>query len=269
MVFSTVLTVALNVSPLAAVLSVSWVPLFMVVSYLMLKSPKTCFVGDSKTNYGDYNSYKPSYLMEQNTKTRLSTKENFLAIWDTLQHFIALVVGIFSAFLSVQGITSTIVYKHTELAPREVYVVYNNTFTIATFVSQSYSFAISFVNPSCNSFTKHTWALATIEVAPMFFLLVDSWYRFLNSIILVGLLLAIVGLVFRVLCVNVFTMVGVSEDSRKSALTMAFCVCAFDSGMLLAGLMALYVEPVIHQHCLYLTNDKVELCLARLTMSVL
>ena len=269
-IFSTGLTVLLDVSPRAAVLSVSWFPLIMVASYLVLRKKETNGSGAERTTYADY---KPVPLTEQDDQTaaltRLSTKEKLVAIWKTSHHLIALLIGLFATFLSLQGIASTLVYQQYSLAPRKVFVVYNSALNFASSVSRSYSFVCSLIKPNLNTFTEHTWPLASVIVVLMFFLLIDSWYRFLGSVVLVGLLLSAVGFFFGILYVNVFAMVGISEDARESAVTRVFALSGWDAGMLLAGLMALYIEPIIQQHCTYLEGGRVEMCLARSSTRVL
>ena len=265
------MTVILPVSPRTIMLAISWVPLLITVSYLILKKQDNSRLEDPKSSYGDYKLLASTKQQRNESfpNTTLSGKEKLLAIWDTLHHIIALVIVTFCAFVSLQGIASTLVYKSSSLSPREVYVIYSICVTCSSSLTRSYSFVISAVNPSCNPYTKHTWAVAAVEVPLMIFLLVDSWYRFLNSTLLVCLILVLIGLVFGFQCVNVFAMMGVSEDKRKNAVTRAFSRVAPDAGVLLAGIMALYIEPIIYHHCLYVTNGKVELCLARSTTSVL
>ena len=269
-IFSTGLTVLLDVSPRAAVLSVSWFPLIMVVSYLVLRKKESNGLRAEETTYADY---KPVPLIEQDDQTdaltRLSTKEKIVAIWKTSHHLIALLIGLFATFLSLQGIASTLVYQQYSLAPRKVFVVYNNALNFASSVSRSYSFVCSLIKLNLNTFTEHTWALASVIVVLMFFLLIDSWYRFLGSVVLVGLLLSAVGFFFGILYVNGFAMVGISEDARESAVTRVFALSGWDAGMLLAGLMALYIEPIIQQHCTYLEGGRAEMCLARSSTRVL
>ena len=236
----------------------------MVASYLVLRKKETNGSGAERTTYEDY---KPIPLTEQddqtNTLTRLSIKEKLVAIWKTSHHLIVLLIGLFATFLSIQGIASTLVYQQYSLAPREVFVVYISGLNLASSVGRSYSFVCSLIKPNLNTFTKHTWALASVIVVLMLFLLIDSWYRFLGSIVLVSLLLSGIGLFFGILYVNVFAMVGISEDARESAVTRVFVLSGLYAGMLLAALLALYIEPIIQQHCTYLEGGRAELCLAR------
>ena len=127
----------------------------------------------------------------------------------------------------------------------------------------------SLVKPNLNTFTKHTWALASTIVVLMLLLLIDSWYRFLGSVCLVSLLISATGFFYGILNVNVYAMVGMSEDARERAVTWAFAISGWDAGMLLAGLLALYIEPIIQQHCTYLEGGRAKLCLARSSTRVL
>ena len=236
----------------------------MVVSYLVLRKKETNGSEAEGTTYADY---KPVPLTEQddqtNTLTRLSAKEKVVAIWKISHHIIALLIGIFAVFLSFQGIATTLVYQQYSLAPREVFVVYNSALSFSTSVSRSCSFVCSLVKPDLNTFTKHTWVVASAMIVIMLFLLIDSWYRFLGSIVLVSLLISAAGFFYGILYLSVITMVGISEDARESAVTRVFAVSGYDAGMLLAGLMALYIEPIIQQHCTYLEGGRAERCLAR------
>ena len=242
----------------------------MVASYLVLRKKKTNGLEAERTTYADY---KPVPLMEQDdqtdTLTLLSAKGKLVAVCKTSHHLIALLIGLFATFLSIQGIASTLVYQQYHLTPRKVLVVYNSAFNFARFVGSSYSFVCSLIKPNLNTFTKHTWALASAIVVLMLFLLIDSWYRFLSSMVLVSLLLSAAGLFFGFLLVNAYAMAGKSEDVRESAVTRVFIASGYDAGMLLAGLMALYIEPIIQQHCTYLEGGRTELCLARSRTRVL
>ena len=181
-----------------------------------------------------------------------------------MSEIITCLTGLLCIYITLQGTTSTLVYKDVSLKPREVFVVYNSLYTLSSSVGRSSSCVISVINPSFNSYTKHTWALATTEVALMLVLLMDSWYRFLNNTFLVCLLIACLGLTFGILYVNAIGMVGQNEV-RKSEIVRAFFITASAGGNLMAGMLALYVEPIVYQHCLYITNAKAELCLARST----
>ena len=242
----------------------------MVASYLVLRKKENNGLRAEGTTYADY---KPVPLTEQddqtNALTRLSSKKKLVAVCKTSHHLIALLIGLFATFLSIQGIASTLVYQQYNLTPRKVFVVYNSAFNFARFVGSSYSYVCSLIKANHNTFTEHTWALASAIVVLMLFLLIDSWYRFLGSIVQVSLLLSAVGLFFGSLLVNAYAMAGKGEDARENAVTRVFAVSGWDAGMLLAGLMSLYIEPIIQQHCTYLEGGRTELCLARSRTRVL
>ena len=164
-------------------LSVTWFPLIVVATYLVLSKKENNVSEAERTTYTDY---KPVPLTEQddhnNTLTQLSIKEKRFTIWKILHHLIALLIGGFPTFLSIQGIASTLVYQQYSSAPRDVFVVYTSALYLASSVSRSYSFVCSSVKPNINTFTKHIWALASTIVVLMLFLLIDSWYRFLGSV---------------------------------------------------------------------------------------
>ena len=190
-IFPTALTVLLDASPRAAVSSVSWLPLIMVASYLVLREKETNGSEAEGTTYADYKLVPLTEQDDQtNALTRLSSKKKLLAISKILHHIIAVLIGHFATFLSIQGIASTLVYQQYSLAPRKVLIVYNSTLNFASSFGRSYSFVCSLIKPNLNTFTEHTWALASAIVILMLFLLIDSWYRFLGSVVLVSLLLS-------------------------------------------------------------------------------
>ena len=98
-IFPTALTVLLDASPRAAVLSVSWLPLIMVASYLVLRKKETNGSEAEGTTYADYTLVPLSEQDDQtNALTRLSSKKKLLAISKILHHIIAVLIGHFATF---------------------------------------------------------------------------------------------------------------------------------------------------------------------------
>ena len=219
---------------------------------------------DSKHFHGEYRAVSTDDLERESfSKTHLTISEKLHAVWRISRHIIALFIGFFASFLALQGIVPSLVYRQYKFAPREVYVLYSSAMTTGNAIGRSYSLVVSLINPNLVTFTKHTWALASASTAAMFCLLMDSWYRLSNSLVIVCVLLFTAGLFLGALYLSVLAMAGMSDDARVGEFSRSFAVLGWEAGMLSAGLMALYTEPVIRQNCLPLTGGRIDLCLAR------
>ena len=201
------MTVFLPISPRTAVLSVAWIPILALISFVMLKRNRSSPNSSSQEGYHSLPLSEPDQdKNEQDQKlTPLKGKEKLIAIWKNLHHLIAIFYGYFSIYLSIQALATTLVLQEDLLKPREVYVVYNTLLFFGSALGRTYGITcfICNCNLKCKVFTRHTWAISAASVLLTLLLLMEAWCRFFDSTPLFMLLLFFEGLARGALYFNV------------------------------------------------------------------
>lgn len=181
--------------------------------------------------------------------THLTWKEKFLAAKDNLFLAVALFIGLFSDYLTMQSIVSTLAFENSPFDPRDHFQYYTLSFWAGEVIGRSYGLVILTFKPSCTVVTKHTWVLATIIAGNMILLICASWYRYLPSFWYVVILVAITGMAEGALYLNTFAVAGMDNHARYKEFSRAFLTVALQGGIVTAGLLGLVVESRLEEHC--------------------
>jgi hypothetical protein len=185
----------------------------------------------------------------------LTRKEKMLAI---AKLFALTVVPTFIIFVTqyilTQSVVTTIAYKNAPFRPRDHYQYYTFTFMFGELIGRSNRSLISLVHPrwlyapTC----KLIWLLSIIEILLMFIVLFESWYRFLPSVAIVLVLCLLSGTIVGLFYNNMFVLIHVTFEGKQRAFVMGYATfpLTLTAGMFVAGLVGLYVEPRLLEHCI-------------------
>lgn len=244
------MTTLLCVNPKTAMLTLLVVlPLIPVISWVISRKHSTGRGGATARGNNVQFTRIGEESHTQDIHIHLTWKEKFLAAKDNLFLAVPLFIGLFSDYLTMQAIVSTIAFENSPFDPRDHFQYYTLSFWLGEVIGRSYGLVILSFKPSYTVVTKHTWILTTIIAGNMILLVCASWYRFLPNFWFVAVLVAITGMAEGALYLNTFAVAGKDNHARYKEFSRAFLTVALQGGIVTAGLMGLVVESQLQDHC--------------------
>lgn len=246
-------------------------PIFPLLAWLINRQ-KNKSLEDIKATRGGRVEY--TLLTDGDTTTTtpfvnhqpLTMKEKFAAARGNLYLAIPLFIGLFSDYLAMQGIITTIAFENSPFDPRDHYYYYQLVFWCSEIISRSYGLVVLWFKPTWTVVTDKTWIFSVIIACSMILLTLNSWYRFFSNFGSVAIVVAIIGATEGALYLNTFAVAGKTADKRPRhrEFSRAILTVALQGGIVTAALMGFYVEPSLKEHCrATLANDRV--CFTRST----
>ena len=245
-------------SPKITLLVTSALPLLYLTSYPTLAKKHK----DMRTTAASHKNVQYSPLNSQKTELLLSCKEKIEVVWKTAPLLIFFVQSYALEYLIMQAIVTTIAFLNAPFDPRNHYVYYMLCFTAGEFVGRSYVSIAGVISPERDFLVRKTWIFTIILAFIAVFSLLASWYRFLTSIWVVLLLIVLVGVVAGAVFVNTLAVAGEGMDTARKEFSRAFVVVGLSFGLLLAGLVGMYIEPQLRVHCVNIA-DATKYCFTR------
>lgn len=256
------MTTIICVPPETTLLIISWVPVVIFPFYAIMEKRQFKPTQDVTTHKDvAYTSLNLETIQEEE-KSTWSEKRSL--IWRNLQLMLACFFGYFAEFLTLNGVVTTLAFPNSPFDPRNHFVYYACAFMIGEFIGRSYITLLLLLNSKCTPVITKTWILSTVLLSLFIFLTLASWYRFLHSVWVVLLLIFIVGLMAGSLYLNTFLTAAGSDDVKGKAFSRAFLSVGPSTGVLVAGLVGLVLEPTLREHCLH-SAEYSEFCFTRAT----
>lgn len=242
------MTTLICVPPETTILIISWVPAIIFPFYATVEKRHFKSSQDVVTHKGvSYTALNPQTVSVENNP---SWNEKRTLIWKNLHLMLACFVGYFSEFLTLNGVVTTLAFPHSPFDPRNHFVYYACVFMIGECIGRSYISLMLLLNSKCTPVIAKTWILSIVLLSLFIFFTLASWYRFLHSVWVVLFLIFMVGLLAGSLYLNTFLMALGSDDVEGKAFSRAFLSVGPSTGVLLAGLVGLVLEPALREHCL-------------------
>ena len=249
------------VSPWTTVLALVGLPLLLPLMYYLLVKVDHKEV-PMATDYKEI-PYSPVGSTENEENSKLTCSEKLFLIKDGLKQYIPLFIGMFCEYLLLQSVSTTISFPNAPFGPRDHYVIYTLVLVIGELVGRSYGLILACIKPDIKPYTRHTWIFTVISAALMLFMLTASWYRYLTNVWIVLVVMFLAGGWVGALYVTAIAMTGVGETSTvRKEFSRAFVQGAAIFGAFVAGLLGLFVEPLLRKHCELVTMTT-DLCLTR------
>lgn len=258
--FLIAMTTLICLPPETTVLIISWMPAVIFPFYITIERRRFKPQGDM------INHKEVSYtvLTSENlpVKDNPSCEEKKTLIWQNSHLMLACFVGYFSEFLTLNGVVTTLAFPNSFFDPRNHFVYYACVFMIGECIGRSYLSILFILNSKCTPVIARTWILSAVLLGLFIFLTLTSWYRFLHSVWIVLLLIFNMGLLAGSLYLNTFLVVTGGDDVQGKAFSRAFLSLGPSTGVLMAGLVGLVLEPTLREHCLQSTELR-EFCFTR------
>lgn len=248
------------VSPRTTFLSIVVLPLLLIMFYFILENLGSS-TGSKTSNYKDvqYHTLEATSQKDQ----PITWQRRLLTIWDNTPGMITLFIGVSAELMMTEAVATTVVFPKAPFSPREHYLYYFFVFAIGVLIGRSYAFLAFLIAPNLNVLVEKTWVLSAFLMVNLLLCVLNSWYRFIPNVGIMLALMFVHGVAAGAMYMNSFTMAGRSEhDARLKEISRAFTTLGSGTGMLAAGLMGLYVESTLREHCFHETGS-MELCLTR------
>ena len=185
-------------------------------------------------------------------------------MWQMFPNLIPTYMAWFSEFLAFTAIVTTMAFPNAPFGPSDHYQYYIFTFVGGEAVGRSYLMILFCIKAEWAESAKfpYLWVLSVIEVMHLLFFILAAWYRFLPNVSIVLLLSFTSGVSIGILYVNVLAFFRDTFDDCYQEFSMGYVPVAVNGGVLAAGFLGLYIEPLVREHCAMLVNNN-DLCLTR------
>ena len=252
------------VSPHMTILGILFLQPFVPLLYFLMDKKRDQSSVSMTTKHKDiqYTTLERT-ADDEATEGPLTLKEKLSVARSTSPYAIVLAVGLFSEYLTLQSVVTTLAFPDAPFGPRNHYVIYTLLLMIGELMARSYGLICAGIKPGIKPYTRHTWIFALILTAILVFLAFAAWYRFLRNVWLVLVLMFLCGLCVGALAVNTYAVTGEDETVRtKTEFSRAFVQCGIGLGISAAAFLGLRTEILLKEHCLQVSSMP-EYCLTR------
>ncbi|XP_022781893.1 protein BTN1-like [Stylophora pistillata] len=201
---------------------------------------------------------------ENGEEASLSWGEKIMVIRELVPHMLTLFITIFSEYLIIQAVITTLAFPSSPFKPRDHYEYYILVFTVGEVVGRSYLAVLSCIKEDWGEKVKfpYLWVLCLVQVMDLAFLALAAWYRFLPSVWIVLPLVFVSGAAVGTFYVNVVMIFRNSIQQRFKEFAMGHIELPLAGGVLTAAMLGLYIEPLLREHCMILVDNK-DFCFTR------
>lgn len=203
------------------------------------------------------NQQKVSRTEEQDS---LSRKEKVSIILKMVSlTFVPLYTAYVSYFALIQSVTTTIAYKNAPFRPRDHYQYYIFIFMFGEMVGRCHRTVISFFNPRWLYVPTliQLWAFSILIFLHLLFAVFEAWYRFLPGVTAILVICLSSGTLGGLLFNNFPEVLRLRFTKREREFGMGYALSPVSTGILSAGVIGLFVEPRLLEHCISTVLDTV------------
>ena len=160
----------------------------------------------------------------------------------------------FADFLSNRAVVTTMAFQKSPFRPRDHYHYYALYRLLGNLFGLSYLLVVSYTCPSQLKRVRinRIWILALIPVSHNLFFVTMSWYRYASQVGVIMALCFTGGFTAGAIYSNsphVVREKAVDNNSREFGLCLL--TLGVSVGQLAGGLLGLYTEEALKEHCLY------------------
>lgn len=191
---------------------------------------------------------------EERQKTHeLSINEKLLVWWSIFMAMAYLFLQFFADQLSLQAVITSLVFPNKSLYLIGHYTYYMLAHNIGRLLGRSYLLIVSVTCSRVASHVqiKHTWILAALGNALMFWFVFASWFYLIGDIEVILVLCFMIGVLSGSTYTNSLSVVGEQiTDVKEREFALGVLTLGSAAGMYAAGLLGLYLKPYLAHHCL-------------------
>ncbi|KAL9979599.1 hypothetical protein ACROYT_G017280 [Oculina patagonica] len=191
---------------------------------------------------------------DQSFENKLTWSRRCVIGWLILPLILFLYCEYVADYLSNYAVVTTLAFKSAPFRSHEHYNYYSMCDRLGNFLGCSYLLIFSYTCPSQVQRVRinKTWILALIVVSHNLFLVTMSWYRFVPQVGVTMALCFTGGFAAGAIYVNSAHVVRdevIGRTSQEFALSLL--TVGISAGLLAGGLLGLYTELALKEHCLY------------------
>ena len=157
-------------------------------------------------------------------------------------------------YLSINAAITTIAFQNSPFLPRDHYSYYISSDRIGNFCSSFFLLIFAYTCPDHLGcvLTDKTWMLALIGMSVHLVLVTASWFRFIPHVSIIMVFCFTEGLLTGAIYVNsAYVIKDKLTSTRSRDFGLSLLTLGMSAGQLAAGLMGMFIEPALLEHCLY------------------
>ena len=243
-------------SPQVSLLLTAPLWILLPISYTAVKKP-----GNSDRHSSIFKEIPYSPIDEHSTsdssELRLSCYEMVSLVWQTQPLFIAVAVGLFSKYIILNGVVTTIAFSNISITPRNQYLIYVVVSGLGDAIGRSYRAFLSNFGIEDKCIVKKTWKIAVLDFLIVVLTVLISWFRFqflynlYSALTLVFLSALLQGIIY----VNSFQVAGEGLGVPERSFCRSLLTGAIEVGIMSAALMGLDTESKLREHCVQVFDE--------------
>lgn len=226
--------------------------LFFVVYAAMDRSP----LWDPWVRPPSHNGIKYELLAaaEQTFENKLTWSRRCVIGWLISPLIIFLYWVYFADYLSNHAVVTNIAFRLAPFRAHDHYTYYTMCHGLGNFLGLSYLLIVSL---TCSSQLKRVrinkiWILAVIGVLHNVLFVTMSWYRYVPQVGVIMALCFTAGFTTGAIYSNSPHVVrDQAADNNSQEFGLSLLTLGTSAGQLAGGLLGLYTEPALREHCLY------------------
>ena len=181
--------------------------------------------------------------------SKLSCNDMLSLVWETQVPFITLFSSMFSKFLLIIGVVTTLAFTYVPLKPRNQYLLYVLASGTGDFIGRGHLALFSLCGIE-NKFTvQKTWIVAFFNVSILIFMILASWFRLIFQFYIVTILVLLNSLFCGVVFINTFHNIGEGLNAPATRFCRALLIGATWTAEVSVALVGLDTEARLRRHC--------------------
>ena len=198
--------------------------------------------------------YLPLDLASQEQAPSLTFKRKMQLIWYNMPLALAMYAGNCARFLLIQAVLTTLTFPGLSIKARDQYIYYALSVALGDLVGKAYGVVALLLNCKLPRYTKHTWVFSLLIVSAAVFLVCDAWFRFLHNGWAVIAICFGVGVLSGMLFDVTFAVAHGEPSSPSNEFSKSILSFPFAAGLLSSTCLGLYIEPLLEERCVYVTQ---------------
>ena len=182
--------------------------------------------------------------------SKLSYNDMLSLVWETQAPFITLFSSIFSKFLLVNSVVTTLAFTNVSLTPRNQYLLYVLVSGIGDVFGKGHLGLLSLCGQEDTFTVKKTWIVAFFNVSILIFMILASWFRLVSQFYIVMTVVLLNSFFCGVVFTNTFHNVGEGHSVPATRFCRALLTGAVWTAELTVALIGLDTETRLRRHCL-------------------
>lgn len=202
-------------------------------------------------------------------QNKLTWSRRFAIGWLIFPLIVFLYWTNFADYLSSHATLTTTAFSRAPFRSRDHYNYYTICSHLGSLIGLSYLLVVSYTCPNLlkRVHINKTWILALIGVSHNILLVTIAWHRYVSHVGLVMVLCFTAGFTNGAIYSNSLHVVRENAaDNNSREFGLSLLTLGVSAGQLAGGLLGLYTEVALREHCLYALKLKA-LCFTEFTQA--